>query len=304
MDPEALLTAYRKSRYLRKASDRSLNNRLATLANNLWSTDRDGNVTATRDQNHRAALVALYCVTRFEQHIRAPSDFEFDEARIRELSSSAYEAPKLRNPITFGPNCLSKFGERQHIQTALKHGRLRVSPASAYNDPSLNAAQVDQELQHQVRTPNERIQMRLRGKDTPNGPEIEIVPQWGELFRYMQIPDFYVWCCGLSYDARLFHEFNADAALIVLNQHAFIDRLSSAVAKQKPTGRFEHHGIGYYDPYIAQRNQLVPAFSKNIKYLYQNEYRFVWWMPAGEQLEAFFVELGSLEDIATVVELA
>lgn len=163
---------------------------------------------------------------------------------------------------------------------------------------------MDEELQHHVRTPNERIAMKLYGKHSPDGPEIEITPQWGDLFRYLQVPNFYVWCCGLGYDARLFKEFEADAALIIIDQKAFADRLSRAVSEQQPNGRFEHGGIGYYDPYTTQRSQMVPAFSKNFKYLYQNEYRYVWWMPEGEMLNPFFVELGSLEDIATIVELA
>jgi hypothetical protein len=44
-------------------------------------------------------------------------------------------------------------------------------------------------------------------------------------------------------------------------------------------------------------------FGKRIQYLYQNEYRFVWTAPAGATLEPFFVELGTLEGIAEVIEL-
>lgn len=304
INADQALQTYKAARYLRKASDDALKERLQAIASNLWSTDREGNVIAARDASHRKALLALYCDTLFEQYIRTPMDLQFDEAKLRARSSAGFAPPKLKSPITFGPQCLAKFGKRQHIVPSLREGRIRVAAAGAYNDPSLNAAQMDEELQHHVRTPNERIEMKLYGKYTPDGPEVEIVPQWGELFRYMQVPNFYVWCCGLGYDARLFKEFEADAALIVIDQKAFADRFSSAVAKQKPHGRFEHDGIGYYDPYTTRRDQLVPAFSKNIKYLYQNEYRFVWWMPEGEVLDPFFVELGSLEDIATIVELA
>lgn len=296
--------AYKAARYLRKADDAALKARLQTISSNLWSTDRDGNVIATRDPNHRKALLALYCDTLFEQNIRAPKDLHFDEGLLRTQSSTGFSPPKLKSPITFGPQCLAKFGKREHIVPSLKEGRIRVAAASAYNDPSLNAAQMDEELQHLVRTPNERIEMKLYGKQTLDGPEVEITPQWGELFRYMQVPNFYVWCCGLGYDARLFREFEADAALIVTDQKAFADRFSSAVEKQVPKGKFEHRGIGYYDPHTTQRNQLIPAFSKNIKYLYQNEYRFVLWMPESKVLEPFIVEIGSLEDIATIVEIA
>ncbi|PDQ22396.1 hypothetical protein CN311_03700 [Mesorhizobium sanjuanii] len=247
----------------------------------------------------------MYIETLFEQKLRHPtSDLRFDEGQLRASSSKGFLPPRLKSQITFGPQCLAKFGKWQHMISALKQGRIRVAPASAYNDPSLNAAQKDEELQHHVRTPNERIDMKLYGRYAPDGEEVEITPQWGELIRYMQVTNFFVWCCGLGYDSRLFGEFQAEAALIVLDQSDFVDRFARAVANQKPNVRFEHRGIGYYDPYTTRRDQLTPAFSKNLKYLYQNEYRFVWWMPEGETFDPFFVELGSIEDIATIVELA
>ncbi|HMM44087.1 MAG TPA: hypothetical protein PKE41_00460, partial [Candidatus Macondimonas sp.] len=50
---------------------------------------------------------------------------------------------------------------------------------------------------------------------------------------------------------------------------------------------------------------VVQTFlSKNIRYLYQNEYRFAWTMPEDSMLAPFFVELGPLDDIAEIFELA
>lgn len=298
-----IFQAYETTRYLRNADDDALKERLKVIASNLWSTDHNGNVIATRHPDHRRRLLVLYCDVLFEQNIRAPVDLQFDEGQLRAQSSVGFVPPKLKAPITFGSQCLAKFGKRAHIVSSLKEGRIRVAAASAYNDTSLNAAQMDEELRHHVRTSNHHIEMKIYGKYALDGPEVEIIPEWGELFLYQRVPDFYVWCCGLGYDARLFKEFEADAALIVTDQNAFADRFSSAVEKQKPKARFEHRRMGYYDPYTTQRNQLLPAFSKNIKYLYQNEYRFVWWIPESDVLEPFFVELGSIEDIATIVEL-
>ena len=62
--------------------------------------------------------------------------------------------------------------------------------------------------------------------------------------------------------------------------------------------------MAYYDPWTVRRDQLKPIFLKNFKYLYQNEYRFVWQVPPSAALSPFFVELGSLSDIAEFYELA
>lgn len=65
-----------------------------------------------------------------------------------------------------------------------------------------------------------------------------------------------------------------------------------------------HGPINYYDPYTTPRDQLMPAFSKNIQYLYQNEYRFIWQFHEERELKPFLVDLGSLHNIAEMVELA
>jgi hypothetical protein len=55
--------------------------------------------------------------------------------------------------------------------------------------------------------------------------------------------------------------------------------------------------------YNIRRDQLVPIFSKNFRYLYQNEYRFAWIVTAEDALKPFLVELGPLNDIAEMLEL-
>ena len=303
MDPEKHLEHYKATRYLRHATDEALTERLDDIATNLWSTGRDGDLTPIRDQTHRATLLGLYIDTLHEQKLRNPADLEFSEAELRARVSAGYVAPKLKRPVDFEPTCLAKFSKRRFIFDAFDKGIIRVAPAQSYQDSSLNPAQKDDELSHHVRTPNEQIVFKMYGLDE-HGRAIELHPKPLELFRYMEVPNFYVWCCGLGYDARLFKEFNADAALIVKYIGAFTKRFSDAVRAQLPTAAFESGGIGYYDPYNTRHEQLIPGFSKHLRYRYQNEHRFVWKVENPAELTPFFVELGPLHDIATVLELA
>ncbi|NKM58482.1 hypothetical protein GFL21_28980 [Rhizobium anhuiense] len=303
MNVEAVCDQYMQSRYLREATDVTLQQRLATIGNNLWSTGRDGEVTQPRSLDHRRVMLELYTHVLLEQMERnKQGELAFDEAAVRLAASANYVQRRTVRPITFEPDCYAKFGKKEHILPALT-GKLFVQPAAKYNDPSLNAAQLDDELQHHVRSPNERLMMRLFGLDE-HGNEVEVKPHWGELVRYMKVPNFYVWCCGLGYDPRLFSEFGADAALVVKDKAAFEHRFIRAMAEQLPDAVIGHGPIAYYDPYTTRRNQLIPAFSKNIKYLYQNEYRFIWQFPEERELTPFLVDLGLLHDIAEVVELA
>ena len=302
IDAKAACDQYMESRYLREATSEALQQRLDDIGNNLWSTGRDGEITQPRSLDHRRGMLELYTHVLREQMERSKSgELVFDEAALRLKASANYVQRRTARAITFGPDCYVKFGKKEHILPALS-GKLFIQPAAKYNDPSLNAAQLDNELQHYVRSPNERLMMRLIGLDE-HGNEVEIKPRWGELFRYMNVPNFYVWCCGLGYDARLFGEFEANAALVVKDKAAFEDRFTRAMAEQLPDAVIGHGPIQYYDPYTTRRDQLMPAFSKNIKYLYQNEYRFIWQFHEERELTPFIVDLGSLHDIAEVVEL-
>ena len=303
MNPDKQLEQYKVSRYLRNAKDDALSKRLDDIGANLWSTDRDGNVIPTRNHKHRSTLLILYIDTLYEKWLRHPADLEFNEDDLRRRMASGFIKPTLKSPIDFEPTCLAKFGQRKYILDSLNKGILRIAPAQSYQDPSLNSAQKDDELSHCVQTPNQEIKFKLHGLDGGVGEtELQVKPL--DLFQYMNVPNFYVWCCGLGYDSRLFMDFDCDAALIVKNIDVFKKRFADAVRFQLPFAKFDSREVGYYDTYVSHRSQLTPIFSKHIKYLYQNEYRFSWRLEDSSNLEPFFIELGPLHDIATVVELA
>jgi hypothetical protein len=145
---------------------------------------------------------------------------------------------------------------------------------------------------------------KLHGLDAA-GNKIEMPARPVELFRYNMVPDFYVWCCALGYNARLFNEFHADAVLIIKSKESFRERISAGVRAKLPDGQLSDGPIDYYDPYTTPREQLVPIFNKQFRFLYQNEYRFAWKVSEErEPLKQFFIELGSLHDIAECYVLA
>jgi hypothetical protein len=303
MSPEEWRREYESSRYLREVYDAVLKRRFDDLTSNLWSTDAAGNVVPTR-LKRRCQLLRLILHVMLEQMERAKIPIrEFDERALMEASAAKYSPPQLKTPFAGSLACFAKFGSRDHIANAFDRGALRIAPASSYDDPSLNPAQVDKELEHVSITPNEHLTFKLHGRDA-DGNEIEIPVQKKELSQYMMVRDFFVWCCGLGYDARLFHEFEAGAVLVIRDKDAFRARLSVAVGRVLRKGSMTDGPLKYYDPYTVRREQLVPIFSKHFRYMYQNEYRFAWTVPEGEPLKPFFAELGPLHDIAEFLELA
>lgn len=88
MDAVQRQADYLERLYLRKATDAALVERLETIASNLWSTAKDGEVMPSRDQNHRDNLLGLYADTLFEQYRRVQFDIEFSELELRRRSSA------------------------------------------------------------------------------------------------------------------------------------------------------------------------------------------------------------------------
>jgi hypothetical protein len=304
MSVQGWIQEYDASRYLRKQSDDALKYRYDTLAGNLWSTDVAGNVMPQRHPLHREAILRLVVHVLCEQSKRTgdPS-FALDETAIRQAASATYQRPKLTTPFIGLPSGYAKFGKREHIKRTFEEGVLRVAPASGFNDPSLNSAQRDDELLHWAVTPNQQLMMRLNGLDE-HGNKVEIPVKKGELFRGMAVPDFYVWCCGFGYDARLFHEFQADAVIVIRDLDQFRSRFFAAMQTALPGWTMKDGPLTYYDPYNVRREELPPIFSKNLRYLHQNEYRFAWSSPLGEKTsKPLYPILGQLSDIAEYYEI-
>jgi hypothetical protein len=308
-DPQSYLEArvaeYGGTRYLEKTAPELLDVREKDLRANTWTTYSDGRVRAIPDPARRQFFFTKIVELEAERNLRAGfGDIQFDEAAIRRLASRDYTPIRPRTPPSLPASpFLVRYSKERYIKHALSNGVIKISPATRYADPSLNSAQYDEELRHFAVTPHERVLFGLVGTDTPGGPEREIPHQPLELFRFMEVPNFYVLCCAAGFDCRMFKDFEADAALIVHGKEQFIRRLGDAVAQQHPSA-FSHGKVRYYDPYrIANPSELIPAFSKHFRYAYQDEYRFVWKPPSGMQLAPFFINIGPMNDIAAMVEL-
>lgn len=306
MDLKSWTSEYALSRYLRKVPNASLEARYKNLIQNLWSTDHLGRVQRCRSESNRIGILRLLCHVCVEERLRGCAGHLelFDEGAMIAEATASYTPPILSAPITSGPIGIVKFGKREHIRPSFEHGIFRIAPASEYkHDASLNAAQADDELKHFTVTPNESIPFKLYMLDA-SGNEVETKSEPLELFRYMNVPNFYVWCSSNECDLRMLRDFEADAFIIIRKPRAFIKRMFKAVADAQPSLAPNLGPVRYYDPYTVQRHQLIPVFSKNIKYLYQSECRFAWSVPAGTMLAPFLVELGSLNSIAKYHEIA
>lgn len=309
--------AYMRKRYLGKATEVQVSHRHDAIRANVWTAPPPGSPSLHSDPEESAFWARKFTEVRTERLLRAmaagiyrgtPESFvAFDEVNfLRNLVLDPSIQNSVRSLVLPSDPFLVRFTDARYVDDALQRGSLRIAPAAIYDDPSLNAAQRDDELTHAAVTGERRIAAQLigflPGEDASQARPMPV--EWGEMFEYMNSANFYVLCLTDRFDARMFRDFSKDAAIIIRNPADFLSRLKRAVRNAAPNLDFKAERVHYYDPYTVERAQLVPGYSKNFAFTYQREFRPTWWpKDKTAQLSPFFVEIGDMTDIAEAVYL-
>jgi len=170
---------------------------------------------------------------------------------------------------------LFKYGKVEHLDGLLKRGELRLSPASKYDDPSLNVAVAD----------DERHFEKIDGHSRTH---------------YVHEGDFYCFCSSWIHGDRLISDFEATAVLVVDKPHEFFVRLATALDRKSYRIRFDR--VEYVDPLLLGDHDVPElVFTKHMRFAYQFEHRWV-AQPSrtDEKLAIVELRLGSIEDIAEI----
>ena len=177
------------------------------------------------------------------------------EARLKELNEYA---------IRKKPH-LIKFGKKEHF----KNFSFKVSLASSFTDPSLNTAQMDDEMRAIYHPHPDDIKIStLDGRRVDGITGIEIT---------LKAPaDYYIFCSSVSFDVRLFGDFKADSCLFIYDSHSFSSELFDKLSKEIAVADHAYKQVTYVDPIRPDRGNPPPVeFHKHMKYLYQNEFRHI-----------------------------
>jgi hypothetical protein len=190
---------------------------------------------------------------------------------------------------------LFKFGKRKRIESMLLQGEFKFAGASTYQDPSLNPAIRDDELDF-------TIYPALGGKDLPAG----INPMPGSDWIKMRHPtDYYVQCFSTKYALRLFDDFPGGSCLVIYDGKEFGRRLLPVLRAQFPNWIVGSVPVSYIDPDDPGRDPIVIPAAKHMKYAYQNEERIVCHPRTdfSQNLPPIVIQIGSLEDIAEMITI-
>ena len=299
------IKAYRINRYLRRLTRAELDERLADIASNLLVLGDDGKY---RPQFH-IRTDSIYAPIRGLDFLRMATD-AWDEARIRgyptkrskldprllqiakRLADESWcqrpdwiTGSRLSPEVYQRPRMLFRYSKPQWNAEFIHDGRIRLSPASQYNDVAAINALRDDELM-------------LRYFDKTLAAQIA------------EVENYYVLCMASQYDYRLFTDFRADSCVAISDPAEFSSRLRTAIAQhnvRNPGYRIRAQydsPVIYFDPFalVAPETAGEVHFCKHLRFAYQTEFRFVLTPAKGHDLQHFFVELGPLEDIAELVK--
>jgi hypothetical protein len=253
---------------------------------------------------HAAAELALRNLCLDDPRARPDLSF-YRTPRVIQAAAAA-----KRGTLAWGSHPLVKYGELKYLLPSLRNGTFRISPASSYDDPSLNVARRDAELERRLTDAAFETTATLG----PQGDNLSDEERSLYSTAVRSAVDFYIFCVAGGYQLRLFDDFDANACLVITDSFRFLSRMKEAVAEMLLGWHYGNALVRYIDPvqHLAGRNAVdrqsfSPFFCKHYRYHYQNEIRIAWLPPTpisqGHPLEHLFVTLGSLEDYCEIVEL-
>lgn len=166
---------------------------------------------------------------------------------------------------------LVKYGRREFLEPMLREGRIRICPASYYNNDGFLDAIRDDEVTRYFYIPTfrERLKgihfMDFQGHRIEFGNDDIVLP--------VQMPDYYLLslCNDIYY--RMPTDFDADAALVIRDPGRFTQAVISNFLARWPDWSPQDGPVTYYDPYLDYSKVRTPEMSKHFGYSYQREVR-------------------------------
>ena len=196
---------------------------------------------------------------------------------------------------------LVKYGRRQFLEPMLNEGRVRICPASYYNDDAHNAAVRDDEITRVFCFPT--YEERLQGLTHVPVRDQRIPINDDDVRVQLQTEDYYLLslCSDIYY--RMPTDFDADAALIIREPDRFVQRIISAFLLSRPGWEPVFGPVTYFDPYHDYSAWKTPEMSKHFGYAYQREYRIAFRCPTTLKaaLAPEFLEIGPMTDYAELL---
>ncbi len=295
-EPEFWELQYHIHRYLEKVSDELLIERYIDICRNMRAL-----ISRERDVIPIQSFLSSWYWYRKEHQTRLEFSLRNKLLPVQLSNDITFGNQAINSPI--GPShpnagdVLFRYDKTHQIENLFNNGQIRIRPASDFLRLEQDIARKDEECSKKLFLEISRTRIT-----TEAGTEIPFV---GCIEKTVSLPDYYVFCMACDWDPELFADFDVDSCLIIKDTESFSHLIENAAKIQLSDWFFHHNPVEYFDPYERHKNEHIDAaMSKNFKFAYQREYRFLWMPKNGDVPDGFkFLELGSLGHLAEVCSI-
>ncbi|UVC11193.1 hypothetical protein IHQ71_11810 [Rhizobium sp. TH2] len=230
----------------------------------------------------------------------------------RELAPAPTLLPLFRGAYAGGTELLVRVSRRQWLLDALTLGKLRFSPAAAYQNSALNEARADDEMSKGYIRPGNALRITTTDGNSinPIGDVRFATERRVEFSGSLVDRPYWMMSFSSDLDPRIFDDLPSndpieDAALVIFDVAAFVHRAVPLLFRAAPGTTFETVRNIYFDPYNPPAERMSAVRHKLMRYAYQREVRLVLDPGSGPPIAAggvLEVEIGTLEDVAGVYD--
>jgi len=241
------------------------------------------------------------------------TEFELERRSLPNPDVPDIACPSALHPQFYidraiAPRYWARIGEGVHLLKTLHDGEIRFRPASSYDDPLLNAARRDRELEKIRKRPGQVTTITLPNGaySIPIGDVSYSRRSAAETDGVLRDREYWISSWSLEFDPRLFAEFNTDAqppcdaVIVVWDTEKLGERIEAAARQQFPGWLFADIPMRYFDPHELQPSPALHAsMEKDFSYGYQRELRLALGPSYPiEKGQPILLKVGPLTDIA------
>jgi hypothetical protein len=194
-----------------------------------------------------------------------------------------------------------KFGKRKYMEMLCGRGTLRIQPATYFAATGHNEAVKDDELTIEASLDLSREEVIAL---VSNPQEVAALPRQRVDVKLQLESDYWLYCLSSSLVPRLFIDYVADACVVIRDRSRFTSMLQKASLQKLSGTTMSYSVVEYIDPLLPRSLTVPVAFSKHLRYAYQNEHRFCWFPPHPiNRAMHCDVEIGSLREFSDLIVL-
>jgi hypothetical protein len=292
-------------------SEESLETRFQDILSNLTALNLKGQISLHERQSGGEYWMVLWAHI-LEEHglrgrglpvARSIGRTRLPKATAPSLPKGALLCERLLKELE-GTAYLVKYGRAIYLKESFETGRWRIRAASTCDDPSLNSARRDVELERVIEIMPQEVSLHV--SDTHTGTPRGNMSPLGNVRLKITTPDYYLLCFSHKLHVQLFDDFDdADSCIVIRDPVRFAERFLEAGKDKLPGFSGGFSPVRYLDPLNTKPEDVQVPLTKHFRYWYQQEARFIWCPDSANTfLEPFvFVTIGPMKDIALFIHL-